>query len=83
MSINQTRKNALQLRHSLNERREMKRITQIFTMPSAKECAVRELEMAKRELLNALSTAELAAKLAQYHQGRVTRLSRDLEIGAI
>lgn len=61
----------------------MKRIFGFFAVPSAKECARRELEEAKRELLVALSTAELAAKLAQYHQGRVTRLTRDIDTEVI
>lgn len=57
----------------------MRWFIQIFTMPSAVECAQAELEDAKRQLLAALSASEYATKIAQYHQVRVTRLERCLE----
>jgi hypothetical protein len=58
----------------------MKRLLDMFRMPSPEVCALRELEDAKRQLLVALSTSEYATKMAQYHQGRVVRLSRSLGV---
>lgn len=54
-------------------------IKQLYAQPSAEAIALRELEQSKRELLNALSTQEYAAKLAEYHQGKITRLTKFLK----
>ena len=46
-----------------------------FRLPSAKELAAKELEMAQRKLLEALSAQEYAKRMADYHQDRIKRLS--------
>lgn len=48
-------------------------------MPTARQQAESELALAKKQLLSALSASEYAIKMVQYHQGRVQRLSRELE----
>lgn len=50
-------------------------IKQVFRTPSALELAQIELEEAKRELLNAQSATEYAARMAAYHGDRIKRLS--------
>ena len=47
----------------------------VFRTPSAMEIAQRDLEEAKRALLDQQATAEHAAKMVEYYQGVVTRLS--------
>lgn len=57
----------------------MNRITnlvkKILKTPSAMELAEVELEDAKRQLLNAQSATEYAARMAMYHSDRIKRLS--------
>lgn len=53
----------------------MKEILDLFRKPSAKVIAQRELEEAQRQLLQAQTAAEYAARLAQYHTDRIRRLS--------
>ncbi len=50
-----------------------------FRLPSAKELAVKELEMAQRKLLEALSAQEYAKRMAEYHQDRIKRLTAYLK----
>lgn len=50
-------------------------LLQFFKTPDATSLASRDLEEAKRNLLAAQSTAEHAAKMAEYYQGVITRLS--------
>jgi hypothetical protein len=63
----------------------MERLTMIdklkdyFRLPSAKELAVKELEMAQRKLLEALSAQEYAKRMAEYHQDRIKRLTAYLK----
>lgn len=52
------------------------RLIQIFKTPSAHQIAIRELENAQRELLTAHATAEYSAKMVEYYQGMVARLSK-------
>lgn len=47
----------------------------MFKTPSAYQIAAQDLEAAKRELLAAQSRAEHSAKMVEYYQGLVTRLS--------
>jgi len=65
-----------QLNH---ERTKMDTIYQRFlTMlktPTATELAVRELENAKRDVLEAQSAAEYAKHMVAYHNDRITRLT--------
>lgn len=46
----------------------------LFTTPSAKTLAQRELEDAERELLRARSAAEYAQSMVEYNTQRVARL---------
>ena len=50
-----------------------------FRLPSAKELAVKELEMAHRKLLVALSAQEYAKRMADYHSDRIKRLTAYLK----
>lgn len=51
------------------------KFTQIFKTPDATTLASRDLEEAKRQLLVTQSQAEHAAKMVEYYQGVVARLS--------
>ena len=46
--------------------------------PSAEVLALRELEEAKRRLLEAQSGREYAASMCKYHEDRINRLTRFL-----
>ena len=50
-----------------------------FRLPSAKEMAAKELEMAQRKLLDALSAQEYAKRMADYHSDRIKRLTAYLK----
>ena len=50
-------------------------VNKIFRTPSALELAQIELEEAKRQLLNAQSATEYAARMAAYHGDRIKRLT--------
>ena len=50
-----------------------------FRLPSAKELAAKELEMAQRKLLEALSAQEYAKRMADYHSDRIKRLTTYLK----
>ncbi len=50
-------------------------VKKILKTPSAMELAEVELEDAKRQLLNAQSATEYAARMAMYHSDRIKRLS--------
>lgn len=47
----------------------------IYTPPSAETLALRELEEAKRKLLEAQSGREYADSMCKYHEARVKRLT--------
>ena len=53
----------------------IKTLKKMFRTPSALELAQIELEEAKRELLNAQSATEYAARMAAYHGDRIKRLT--------
>ena len=57
----------------------IERFKTLFTPMSAFEIATIELEEAKRELLNAQSATEYAARMAAYHQDRIKRLTSYLK----
>jgi hypothetical protein len=48
-------------------------------LPSAKELAANELEMAHRKLLVALSAQEYAKRMCDYHADRIKRLTAYLK----
>ena len=50
-----------------------------FRLPSANELAVKELEMAHRKLLVALSAQEYAKRMGDYHSDRIKRLTAYLK----
>lgn len=52
------------------------KITRIFKTPDAVTLASRDLEEAKRQLLVTQAQAEHSAKMVEYYQGVVTRLSK-------
>ena len=51
------------------------KITRLFKTPDAVTLASRDLEEAKRQLLVTQSAAEHSAKMVEYYQGVVKRLS--------
>ena len=54
-------------------------IKNLLRTPSIESVAVRELETAKRDLLAMQDTQEYAAKMVEYHQGKIVRLSKFLK----
>ena len=54
-------------------------IKDYFRLPSAKELAAKELEMAHRKLLVALSAQEYAKRMGDYHLDRIKRLTAYLK----
>lgn len=50
-------------------------IAAYFRLPSAEVLALRELEEAKRKLLDAQSGREYAESMCKYHEARIKRLS--------
>ena len=54
-------------------------IKDYFRLPSAKELAEKELEMAHRKLLVALSAQEYAKRMGDYHLDRIKRLTAYLK----
>ena len=57
----------------------LKELFETFRKPSAETLAQRELEEAKRSLLNAQSHQEYYKRLADYNDDRVRRLSAYLK----
>lgn len=47
--------------------------------PSAETIALRELEAAKRDLLRMQDAQEYAARMVDYHQGKIRRLTTYLK----
>lgn len=54
-------------------------IKNLFRSPSIEAIALRELELAKRELLQMQDTQEYAAKMVEYQQGKIKRLTAYLK----
>lgn len=54
-------------------------LKEYFRLPSAKELAAKELDMAQRKLLEALSAQEYASRMADYHSDRIKRLTAYLK----
>ncbi len=57
----------------------LRQLKETFRRPSAETLALRELEDAKRSLLEALSGAEYAKRMAEYHNDRIKRLTAYLK----
>lgn len=56
----------------------MNHLKRLFRMPSPEELAARELDQARRALLEAQSAREYADAMVTYHQRRIDRLHRVL-----
>jgi hypothetical protein len=69
----------------LGRNARMERLTMLdhiknyFRLPSPKELAAKELEMAQRKLLEALSAQEYAKRMGDYHSDRIKRLTTYLK----
>lgn len=50
-------------------------IKSLFAKPSAESIALNDLEETRRQLLEAQSTQEYAAKMVEYHSGKIKRLT--------
>lgn len=57
----------------------MKYLMQLFTVPEAKILAQRELEDAKRKLLDAQTGREYADSMCKYREAQIKRLTAYLE----
>jgi hypothetical protein len=57
----------------------MNQLKQLFSPPSAKELAAKELATAERSLLEAQSAAEYARSIVIYNRDRIERLRAYLE----
>ncbi len=58
---------------------QMMKMLDPFRTPSAEIIAQRELEQARRELLQAQAGQEYATAMVQYHQARIGRLQSMLQ----
>jgi hypothetical protein len=58
------------------------KLMQIFKTPDATTLASRDLEEAKRQLLATQAAAEHSAKMVEYYQGVVNRLSNYVQAEA-
>jgi hypothetical protein len=58
---------------------EGNKMKKLFAPPSPETIALRELEESKRELLAAHTAQEYAAKMVEYHQGKIRRLTKFLK----
>jgi hypothetical protein len=56
--------------------RELKKL---WATPSPETIALRELEESQRELLNAHTQQEYAAKMVEFHKGKIKRLTAFLK----
>jgi hypothetical protein len=54
-------------------------IKSMFSTPSADSLALLELEESKRELLKSHAHQEYSAKMVEYHQGKIVRLTKFLK----
>jgi transposase len=57
----------------------MNALTKLFRKPTAKEIAARDLEDARRHLLQQQAQAEYHAKLAEFYKGVIARLDKYLK----
>ena len=53
----------------------MKHLTTLWTIPTAEELALRELEDAKRKLLQAQTAREYADSMCKYREAQIKRLT--------
>lgn len=60
----------------------MRKLSNPFRKPNANEIAVRDLEDAKRALLREQAAAEYHAKMADYYDGIIHRLTNYLKDNA-
>jgi hypothetical protein len=50
-------------------------IKSLYALPSPETIALRELEQSRRDLLNAQTSQEYAAKMVEFHKGKIKRLT--------
>lgn len=53
----------------------MNALAELFRAPTAEEMAAKELEAAKRELLNMLTAQDYSRQMVEYHLNRIKRLT--------
>jgi hypothetical protein len=54
-------------------------IKALYAPPSPETLALRELETSRRELLSAQTSQEYAAKMCEFHNGKIKRLTKFLK----
>lgn len=54
-------------------------IKSIYAPPSPESMALRELEESRRELLSAQTNQEYSAKMAEFYNGKIKRLTKYLK----
>ena len=54
-------------------------LKKLYALPSPETIALRELEESKRDLLNAQTSQEYAAKMVEFHKGKIKRLTAFLK----
>ena len=54
-------------------------IKSLYALPSPETIALRELEQSRRDLLNAQTSQEYAAKMVEFHKGKIKRLTAFLK----
>lgn len=59
----------------------LKRLLEPLVKPSARELAQRELDDARRSLLEAQAAQEYASAMCQYHRNRIQRLTAFVQEG--
>jgi hypothetical protein len=50
-------------------------IKKLYALPSPETIALRELEQSRRDLLNAQTSQEYAAKMVEFHKNKIKRLT--------
>ena len=66
--------------NNLGQQMNIIRITKsLLAPPSPEAIALRELEESRRELLSAQTNQEFAAKMAEFHKGKIKRLTAFLK----
>jgi hypothetical protein len=68
-----------QTNQQVNEMNIINTIKAVYAPPSPETIALRELEESRRELLSAQTNQEYAAKMAEFHKGKIKRLTAFLK----
>ena len=54
-------------------------LKKLYALPSPETIALRELEESRRDLLKAQTSQEYAAKMVEFHKGKIKRLTAFLK----